>query len=95
MLRIVTKQSEMATKWLLIILNKFDIWKTRKKVDTSLMHLIISFVKLNKVIHKVVGVRIMAWENTNSKTRHASLTTCTNASKTAVSPFKQVNICIL
>ena len=88
MLRIDSKQSEMATKWLLIILNKFDIWKTRKKVDTSLMHLIISFVKLNKVIHKVVGAKIMAWENT----RRASLTICTNASKTAVSPLKQVNI---
>lgn len=88
MLRIDTKQSGMATKWLLIILNKFDIWKTRKKVDTSLMHLIISFVKLNKVIHKVVGAKIMAWENT----RRASLTICTNASKTAVSPLKQVNI---
>lgn len=88
MLRIDTKQSGMATEWLLIILNKFDIWKTRKKVDTSLMHLIISFVKLNKVIHKVVGAKIMAWENT----RRASLTICTNASKTAVSPLKQVNI---
>lgn len=56
------------------------------------MHLIISFVKLNKVIHKVVGAKIMAWENTDSKTHRASLTICTNASKTAVSPLKQVNI---